>query len=239
MYNCRQVQIIDTNFVNNRGRAQIQDAPFRGNSGGIAIGTFGVNSSDDKTLITVRNCSFLGNRASTIGAETVSTTQLFQLQVFAGRGGGLGLFIRRDSSVNATIEDCRFEQNFATKFGGGAYFVLDGEVSSHTIEVKRTQFIGNEAGDGGGGLHVAYLVTEGIVHPITFNSCTFRSNRAIDGAGAYVYPITFARSGASVAFKNCTFQQNRAQMYGAAVGLITVDFYIPHSLFQPYIIEDW
>ena len=239
VYNCRQVQITDTNFVNNRGRAQIQDAPFRGNSGGIAIGIFqiGDDSNSSTTLINIRNCSFLGNRAATFGAEVISTTQLFQLQVFAGRGGGLGLFIRKDSTVNTTIEDCRFERNFATNFGGGAIFVLDGEGSSHAIEIKNTQFIGNKAGEAGGGSQSTYLVTEGIIHPITFTNCTFRNNRATDGAGAYVYPIE--RSAASVAYRNCTFQQNEALRYGAAVGLATIDFFIPHSLFQPYIIEDW
>ena len=237
VYNCRQVQITDTNFVNNRGRAQIQDAPFRGNSGGIAIGTFGNNSNDSTTLITVRNCSFLGNRAATFGAEVISTNQLFQLQVFAGRGGGLGLFIRKDSSVHTTIEDCNFERNFATNFGGGAIFILDGEGSIHTIDIKNTQFIGNEAGEAGGGSHTTYLVTGDIIRPIIFNNCTFRNNRATDGAGAYVYPLV--RTGASVTFKKCTFQQNRARMYGAAVGLATIDFFMPHSLFPPYIIEDW
>ena len=241
VYNCLQVQLFDSIFTNNTARAQIQDAPFRGNSGGISIGIHDVQSNISTVYFTVRNCTFIGNKAEPDIVDVVSTTRLYQQELFTGRGGGLGIFIQNNISVSATIEDCYFQQNNATSLGGGLYFILNGLVSNHSVRVSRSKFINNSA-QVGGGMHVGYLLISiaATVHTVEVTNCTFINNQASYGGATYIFPsIRGARGGVSVKFRNCTFTKNSASTYGAALGLLSVDFFEPFDLFSPYIVEDW
>ena len=238
IYNCRLVEVRNTVLQNNRAESLIRDTPFRSNAGGIAIG---INRTpyNNSTSILVDNCTFIGNQAKPVGADVISTSDLFKQRIFAGRGGGVGLYIQENSSVSITIQDCYFERNYATTFGGGVYIVLDGEISNHSIQVIRSVFVENQAGDGGGGLHIGFLVSSNTVHSAIVTNCTLVDNLATFGGGSYVFPGIGSGRGYSVCYKNCTFEGNVADEYGAALGLLSVDFFEAHSYFNPYVIEDW
>ena len=225
-------------FANNTAVALITDVRFRGNAGGIAIGIndHPFNSSDPS--ITIQNCTFCKNMATP--TETESTTQLYTHQIVVGRGGGAGIYILENTRVSATIEDCSFEENVASTFGGGLYIILGGEISNHSIHVRRSQFTGNEAElAGGGGLHIGYLVSFVTLHSAVIADCTFVANKARFGGGSYILPGLQSRIGVSVLFTRCNFTHNLASRFGSALGLPSVDFFEPRFLQNPYKIEDW
>ena len=240
IYNCLNVQVTDSTFIGNTGMAFITDTSFRGNAGGIAIGINNHPFNTFDPFITIQNCTFCKNRAEPMDADTVSTTQLYSRQIIVGRGGGVGIYIREDTRVSATIEDCRFEENFASTFGGGLYIILAGEISNHSIQVRRSKFIGNEAENGGGGgLHIGYFAAFRTLYSATIADCIFISNKAPFGGGSYIFPGLGSRIGVSVMFTRCNFTSNSATDFGSALGLPSVDFFVPQFFLSPYIIEDW
>ena len=156
-----------------------------------------------------------------------------------GRGGGVGMYVQQDSTVNTTIQSCRFEGNYATTFGGGVYIILDGGLMNHSLVITSSEFVDNESGDGGGGLNIGFLYFRYTVPSVSIMKCYFANNQATYGGGAYVYPGIGVGNGYTVVFKNCTFVRNRAEKYGAALGLISLDFFDPQSEYAPYNIHNW
>ena len=239
VYNCFELHLMDTVFTDNTANGLIRDSPFRGNAGGIAIGIYRIPGSHPTIYIRISNCTFIRNRAEPMGLNFLSTSELFKRKIFTGRGGGIGIYVSENSSVDISVEDCYFERNFATGFGGGVYIVLSGEISNHSATVSKSMFLHNEGGEGGGGFHLGYLFTSTAVHAVSVTGSLFMNNTAIYGGGSYVFPGIGSRTGVSVTYRNCTFEQNSAQEYGIALGLLSADLFVPHNLFNPYVIEDW
>ena len=237
MYNSFEVIVTDTTFLNSTGRSRIRDAPFRGNAGGISIATH-LNSFTNP-IITVTNCTFIGNRADPLETNVVSSSEVISGQnLLTGRGGGLRIYIGTGSLANARVEDCYFEGNYARSYGGGMYIALHQD-SDHYFELKQSQFLNNEAGDGGGGLIVAYPATSEATPFVSIVDCNFTQNRAIYGGGVYVFPHFSSRFGVNVTFTNCTFEYNQGERYGAAIGLLSADVFLSTDRLNPYIVEDW
>ena len=197
--------------------------------------------NESTATIYLENCTFVQNRAEPLGMDIVSSSELILRGIFAGRGGGVGIFIQQDSAVNTTIQNCLFEQNYATTFGGGVYFLFDKGVLNHSLVITSSDFVDNESGDGGGGLVIGFLYTylSGTAPSVSVMKCYFANNQAKYGGGAYVYPGIGVENGYTVVFKNSTFVRNHAKQYGAALGLISLDFFDPQAEFNPYIIQDW
>ena len=237
VYNCFEVQIVDTTFMNNTATSQIQDAPFRGNAGGVAIGSFLNPFYLLNPSVTVRNSTFIGNIARPPPEDVIVPSQLYQGTFLTGRGGGMAVFIGEQSNTDALIEDCYFGQNDAESYGGGLYFILRQD-SNQTAVVRRSRFYNNIAGSGGGGINVGYPATPDIIS-LLVTDCTFVGNRAKFGGGSYIFPALGFRSAVSVAFNNCTFEMNWARQFGSAVGLLSLDIYASFNLLTPYVVEDW
>ena len=100
----------------------------------------------------IANCWFIGNSAPTGGVP------------FHRLGSGGAIF----SDGNLTIDNCRFENNTASGFGGAL------NVNTGTVTVRNSTFDGNSAGFGG-----AIRMTNGV----TVESSTFVGNIADNGAG--------------------------------------------------------
>ena len=158
VYNCQNVTLTDTIFMDNNAISPIADTPFRANAGGIAIGVDEVVPFEGTSVnISILNCSFIRNRAEPPSQNVKSTSQLFVRKIFVGRGGGVGIFIRNNNTVSVIVRDSDFEGNFATSFGGGMYAFMEGNVSNHSISVTRSNFINNTSDGPGGGLDTGYF----------------------------------------------------------------------------------
>ncbi len=239
MFNCIDVSFVDVTVADNQALSVITDTPFRANAGGISIGVFNLPFTNSSPIISILNCTFLRNRAQPPEADVVSTSQLFLQSVFAGRGGGLGIFVRESAKVTSVVRDCIFEGNFATTFGGGMYVIMDGAVNNHSVYVSGSRFINNEVDGGGGGLHTGYFTPTTALHSVVVTNCTFVGNSALLGGGTYVFPGVGVGRVYSVTYRNCVFQRNMAKEYGAAVGLFSLDLYESVENVNAYIVEDW
>ena len=241
IYNCFQVQIEDSTFMNNAATAQIRDEPYRGNAGAIAIGIHRSPFADPNPNIAIQNCTFTGNRAKPSGTEdVVSTSQFVEVsnRLLTGRGGGVRVYIGESLSVTAIVEDCFFERNYALNFGGGLYITLRQD-ANHAVTVRGSRFLSNEAG-GGGGLLIGYNVSSDAVPSVLITDCTFIGNYATFGGGAYMYPLNNFRFGALTTFRRCIFEQNSAESFGTALGLLSPDVFVSQNEFVgPYFIDNW
>ncbi|MCR4817372.1 MAG: right-handed parallel beta-helix repeat-containing protein, partial [Fretibacterium sp.] len=117
----------------------------------------GISSSLGNTL-TVKNCTFVNNKAS--------------------KGGGILAEGLSQNEASVTVTHCRFENNTAGNLseGGGGICVIGGT----KLTVAHCTFTGNKAGDStagyGGGVSV-YNATANV------SNCTFTGNTAQHGGG--------------------------------------------------------
>ena len=108
-------------------------------------------------------------------------------KVFAGRGGGLALLISSVTMVTIDVTGCKFQRNFATSAGGGAYVAL-GQQSNHMITFQSCDFEDNVAGDYGGGMEIDFgrNGNETLQSHIIARDCHFLNNEAPFGGAVYV-----------------------------------------------------
>lgn len=90
--------------------------------------------------------------------------------------------------LNATVEDCYFEDNFARSFGGGLYVGFDGN-SNHTVVVNRVKLVRNQTPRAAGGLEIGFVQGAALysVNSIFVYNSEFIENHSERGAGAYVF----------------------------------------------------
>ena len=99
-------------------------------------------------------------------------------------------------SLNVTISDCVFEQNYARSFGGGIYLLPGGVTTRHKMLVQRSRFDSNSAGIGAGGVQVTYINNGLPSDPllVTIVDCQITNNRAsFNGGGMYASSNTDGR----------------------------------------------
>ena len=188
IFNCANVSITDSNFVNNSGTG-ISRHSFRGNTGAVAIGYNNIPSHF--TLITARvaKCNFTNNRA-TAANNFRTTTAAFGMSIFSGRGGALGVFISESShDISVTVVDCHFENNFARSFGAALYIVTFGEGTQNHYNLSGVEFVNNFATLGGGAIDNTFF-SNGIPqspHRLVMTDCSFKGNVAQTGGALSLY----------------------------------------------------
>lgn len=119
--------------------------------------------------------------------SNVMSLQAIIERVFPGRGGGLALLINSVTMVTINVTSCKFQSNFATSAGGGAYVGL-APLSSHVITFQSCDFEDNLAGDYGGGMEVEFGQNGNETFPshIMARDCHFLHNEAQFGGAVYV-----------------------------------------------------
>jgi predicted outer membrane repeat protein len=151
--------------------------------------------------MTVRDCRFDNNTADSDGgailvkAGTLSVSDSVFIGNHANKGGGIQSI---DSTV--TIRRCTFQDNIgldATSLGGGV------ATYQATAWIERCRFIGNSAGEHGGGLW-------GDRSSMFIVGCAFSENSARWGAATSIYMST-----ADIA--NCVFSSNHCAIANASV----------------------
>ena len=187
IYNCPTVAVRNCTFEHNGPVSVTKPQPYRGHAGGLSLGYH-----QEKTLLPgpyaiVSHCVFRNNSSDPL-ANIHSTTQLFQRFLFTGRGGGCAFTINPVYSLNATVEDCFFEDNFARTYGGGLYVGYSGH-SNHTVVVNRVKLVHNWTPLAAGGLEVGYVqgATLDATNSLFVYNSEFIENHAGRGGGVYVF----------------------------------------------------
>ena len=128
-------------FEHNGPTSVIKEEEYRGSSGGLSVG---FNLVPTAPVVIVSHCLFRNNTSNPSSHIIQTTTDVVQFSRFTGRGGGSSFLINPLLSLNATIEYCIFEENFAISFGGGLYITLFGN-QQHNFNVRQVKFIKNYA----------------------------------------------------------------------------------------------
>ena len=190
VFNCVNVTLSRLLLEHNYGTG-IVPLPYRGNTGGIAIGFNGLPPDPTASPRVELSHSILRNNSALATSHVISISSTAFSQVFTGRGGALGVFVNDSyNNVSVTITNCSIESNTARSFGGGAYFLFNGDTAQHSFAMDTTHFSSNVARlYGGGGVHLSFL-SNGIPtapHTVVFTDCQFHNNRAETGGGIYIF----------------------------------------------------
>ena len=174
----------------NRGTGRVF-LSYRGNTGGVSFGYNTLPSHFSSPSLYVQNSSFFNNSATAESSFLTLTSQAFFAQIFAGRGGAMGVFINESHhDVIVEILDCVFEQNYARSFAGGLYLLLGGFTTHHKAFLRRTHFDLNAAQLGGGAVQLSFFNIGSEDDPLLafFDNCTFSNNSAV--AGGSIFALT-------------------------------------------------
>src|SRR5262245_1821474 len=166
--------------------------------GGIAVTASGGGAA----LLNLRHVRFTKNKANTGGALALAAN------------GAVSL-------VAAGLADCRFEQNEALVFGGGALSTHTLVGGSVDLEVIRTAFVANSASKtGGGGAVLADVSSDSGSHQHSYDSATFQRNSAGISGGAiegFVFPGVL-----DLTLQNSLLLDNRAGQDGGGIDLASL-----------------
>jgi predicted outer membrane repeat protein len=193
------LSVTDCEFVGNHGKSggaiyitntgggnelvSIIDSTFTDNTAtwGGAISLDDYPSTLNPIDLTIDGCEFTNNSAVQGGGAILSEETLTSIHasVFEGNTAGFGGAIHVDNIHAVTelpgweIRDCRFIGNQATSTGGGALLLEE-----HEVTIVNTEFAGNSAVGGGGGIFGRATVV----------ASTFTGNTGSIGSGVYAPP---------------------------------------------------
>ncbi|MFC1573326.1 right-handed parallel beta-helix repeat-containing protein [Candidatus Eisenbacteria bacterium] len=156
------------------------------------------------TEVTLNDCTFEGNDASTYGGaircyntSLLSATDCDFLANTAMFGGGIAA-----DSTTTSVDSCLFQDNSA-ETDGGAMLLEAGE----NDDVTQCLFWGNTSGILGGGVALFECVSD------TFRSCTFSDNAVNEGIDAIGGGAVFQLESESF-FHNCSYTRNEGASGG-------------------------
>ena len=189
VYNCANISITDSNFIDNSGTG-ISQNPFRGNTGAVSIGYNNIPSSFSQIVAEVSHCNFTNNRATAI-SRVRSTNVAFFSRIFTGRGGGLGVFFNESyHDIVLILSNNHFQDNYARSFGGAVYLIVFGEGTQNVIMLQRNTFINNFARLGGGAVLNTFFSNgvSGKPHTTLISDCVFVGNMGRTGGALFINP---------------------------------------------------
>lgn len=181
------MSVTDILVEHNRGTGLVLE-PFRGNTGGVAIGYNNLTLDYAEPTIRVLNSVFVNNSAM---GFLVPERALFVLS-FPGRGGGLGIFINENRhNLSIEVSGCVFEKNFARLFGGGVFlFIFSPATDQHFATIENCDVISNTALLGGGGIQLTYPLgitgRSTVPNTVQVRDCSFNKNRGASGGGLHL-----------------------------------------------------
>ncbi len=185
MYMSRVVYIGNCTFEHNGPVSVLKPQQYRGHSAGLSIGTREESTNDPEVFFMVTDCTFRNNSNNAPLANVGATTRVLTTFTFPGRGGGCSILMNTSFPANATVENCVFEENSATTFGGGLYLGFGG-YSSHEIVINKTKFIRNRS-HGAGGLFYGFLQGVGRGADLLLTNSEFIENLAKLGGGTHIF----------------------------------------------------
>ena len=194
------------------------------------------NDSDPEKAITnaiysFKSCKFMGNVANDSVTSTYIIPRHNDHRAF-GRGGGLSIFVKGNSSANTfDISDCLFSNNSAL-WGAGLFVEFHDTAFSNTVNLFNSIFTDNvcpytaDSGTAGGGMRIGHYIygeseTPGYGNWINLEKCLFANNRALNGGGLSVSAtpqanITNAKQLSWITIMNTSFTLNIGRL-GSAI----------------------
>ena len=149
-----------------------------------------------------------------------------------GRGGGLSVYFKGNSTSNTIVVSNSMFTNNAALWGAGLFVEHQDNSQNNTFEIRSSVIDSNicynseseSKGTGGGGARIGYIFfndSYGLVkgNDISFNNVSFLNNKAYFGGGLSFY--TAREKGNSdptntVSFNGCNWQKNVARVGSAA-----------------------
>ena len=222
-----------------------REAIFGGTGLSIELSNYNISYRNlEGSVYTIDNCTFRGNIAY-VDAESAESSPF-------GRGGGLHVIARYNSSNNTiNITNCYFVNNLAMH-GGGLYAYFFDRSAHNKLSLYNCMFDSNSSPAGTGGGYTLGFYSPVVGDPcknntILVDSCCTVGNRALRGGGL---SLTSTRMPSSmpldsynkVTHRNCTWTNNSAH-YGAAIIMIPdhwsllTEGALPQLLFENCIIQ--
>ena len=188
LFNCDFIQVTDSVFEHNGPTSILKQDQYRGHAGGLSIGYNNISVSFGPVAY-VSGCVFRNNTSDPTSDLVQTTSQLVQFSIFTGRGGGCVILINSLYSLNATVENCLFEQNYARYVGGGLYVGFNG-LEHHIVTIHQVQFMRNQAPTAGG-LEVAFNSggNLGASNRLEVYDSNFTENIATFGGGVNIFTL--------------------------------------------------
>ena len=164
----------------------IKEDQYRGHAGGLSIG---YHLTPTAPVAVISGCLFRNNTSDPSSDLVQTTSDLVRSSQFTGRGGGCAFPVNPLYSLNATVEDCRFEDNYANSFGGGLYVAFNGK-QHNTVVLHRVLFVRNRAPTAGA-LEVGFVSggNPGAQDGLMAYDCVFMENQATFGGGVYFFTL--------------------------------------------------
>ena len=186
LYNCYFLRVSRCIFEHNGPTSVIKQEQYRGHSGGLSVGYHAIPTSP---MAIISECVFRNNTSDPTSDLVQTTSDLVRSSQFTGRGGGCAFPVNPLYSLNATVEDCLFEDNFANSFGGGLYVAFDGR-ESHILTLHRVKFLRNLAPTAGA-LEVGFVSggNPGADNVLVAYDSIFIENHAVFGGGVYFFTL--------------------------------------------------
>ncbi len=185
VYISGNVYIGNCMFEHNGPVSVLKPQQFRGHSAGLSIGTREESTNDPEVFFMVTDCTFRNNTSNAPPANVGISTRAFTTRTFPGRGGGCSILMNTSFPANVTIENCIFEGNSATNYGGGLYLGFGG-YSSHDIVINKTKLIRNRS-DSAGGLFYGFVQWVELGADLLLTNSEFVENSAQLGGGTFIY----------------------------------------------------
>ena len=188
LYNCDSIQVTNSVFEHNGPTSIIKQDQYRGHAGGLSLGYNKIPVSPGPVAV-VSGCVFRNNTSDPTSDLVQTTSDLVQSSRFTGRGGGCAIPINPRYSLNATVENCLFEQNYARSFGGGLYIAFNG-LEHHIVTIRQVQFLRNRAPTAGA-LEVGFVSggNLGADNRLEVYDSTFTENSATFGGGVFFFTL--------------------------------------------------
>lgn len=222
--------------LNSGGNVSMSLCSFKGNrldldgdhlyagGGGLHIAfNSAAGSLSNYATFEIEMCNFDSNRASVPNVDSNGYARDKSLQ-FYGRGGGLFLAVRSNSSVS--VRSCTFFNNTAVWGGGIAVFVLNRVRNTNVLFFNCTMASNRSPKFGGGGALVQYWTGFREVmkrNLILFENCLFSKNVAVLGGGLELIGGLLGPANETyIHFSDCTFSENRAS-FSAAVDVTQIN----------------
>lgn len=217
---------------------------YSGNAGAVAIGYNDwprpEHLRDNLPMILISGSTFEKNNATASEAFQYDVSQVLSQQLYNQRGGSIAFYFGTPS-YNATVDifDSTVRDSFARDSGGGVYMFLAGDDNSHTINIRNTDFIGNEAKDGGG-LEITQATPASLTMPnkVTVSNCNFVKNVGNFGGGFKSIQLDTHGNMNFVTVRNSSFSKNRAPV-GSGLYLQSLYAIDTVKLEKRITVEDW
>jgi hypothetical protein len=228
IFNCQDVLFNHTVIEHNNGTGIDTTVSYRGNSGGVAFGYNIPENTIKLSRLRVFNSVFRNNTAIAVSSFQTSS-QIIADYIFSGRGGSMAVYSNASHhNIRVHITDCKYRITLQSLMEEVCTLSLQKKLmrsiySHNDIIIERTQFAGNSAGFGGGGIALLYPELKII-------DCNFTNNSASAGGGIFISNI-ISYTGSPVNYvqiKNTLFSNNQGTRardgrldHGAAITLST------------------